>query len=56
LPVHQQQAELTRELLQAAEDAGRHRQAGNHRTVLINLDKIIASLQELRPEEDSEHD
>ena len=56
LPVHQQQAELTRELLQAAESAGRHRQAGNHRTVLINLDKIIASLQELRPEEDSEHD
>jgi hypothetical protein len=56
LPVHQQQAELTRELLQAAEDAGRHRQAGNHRTVLINLDKIIASLQALHPEGDSEHD
>jgi len=56
LPVHQQQAELTRELLQAAEDAGRHRQAGNHRTVLINLDKIIASLQALRPEGNSEHD
>jgi len=56
LPVHQQQAELTRELLQATEDAGLHRQAGNHRTVLINLDKIIASLQALRPDEDSEHD
>ena len=54
--MHQQQAELTRELLQAVEDAGRHRQAGNHRKVLINLDKIITSLQELRPEEGSGHD
>ena len=56
LPVHRQQAELTRELLEAAESAGRHRQAGNHRKVLINLDKIIASLQALRPEGDSEDD
>jgi integrase len=56
LPVHQQQAQLTRELLAAAEDAGRHRQAGNHRTVLIHLDKIIASLQALRTEADGEHD
>jgi len=56
LPVHRQQAELTRELLEAAESAGRHRQAGNHRKVLINLDKIIASLQALCPEGDSEHD
>jgi integrase len=48
LPVHRQQAELTRELLSAAEAAGRQRQASNHRTVLINLDKIIASLQTLR--------
>ncbi|MGB8386032.1 MAG: tyrosine-type recombinase/integrase [Dermatophilaceae bacterium] len=55
LPVHQQQAELTHELLQAAESAGRHRQAGNHRKVLINLDKIIASLQALRPEGHDEH-
>ena len=29
--------------------AGRQRQAQNHRTVLINLDKIIASLQALHP-------
>jgi hypothetical protein len=50
LPVHQQQAELTRELLGAAESAGRQRQAANHRTVLINLDKIITSLQSLRTE------
>ena len=50
LPVHQQQAELTRELLGAAENAGRQRQAANHRTVLINLDKIITSLQSLRTE------
>jgi hypothetical protein len=48
LPVHRQQAELTRELLDAAEAAGRQRQAQNHRTVLVNLDKIIASLQALR--------
>ena len=50
LPVHQQQAELTRELLDAAETAGRQRQAANHRTVLINLDKIITSLHSLRTE------
>jgi integrase len=56
LPVHQQQAELTRELLEDAESAGRHRQAGNHRKVLINLDKIIASLQALPPDGDSVHD
>jgi hypothetical protein len=49
LPVHYQQAELTRELLAAAEAAGRQRQAQNHRTVLVNLDKIIASLQALHP-------
>ncbi len=48
LPVHRQQAELTRELLDAAQTAGRNRQAGNHRKVLISLDKIIGSLQELR--------
>ena len=49
LPVHRQQSQLTRELLEAAETAGRQRQAQNHRTVLINLDKIIASLQALPP-------
>ena len=49
LPVHYQQAELTRELLDAAQAAGRQRQAQNHRTVLVNLDKIIASLQALHP-------
>jgi len=49
LPVHYQQAELTRELLAAADAAGRQRQAQNHRTVLVNLDKIIASLQALHP-------
>jgi integrase len=48
LPVHLQQAELTRELLDAAQTAGRNRQADNHRKVLISLDKIIGSLQELR--------
>jgi len=36
LPVHRQQAQLTRELLDAAQSAGRHRQAENHRTVPIN--------------------
>ena len=47
LPVHRQQAELTRELLDAAETAGRQRQADNHRKVLIGLGKIIAGLQAL---------
>ena len=47
--MHYQQAQLTRELLDAAEAAGRHRQAENHRTVLVNLDKIFASLQALHP-------
>ena len=55
LPVHRQQAELTRELLAAAESAGRQRQADNHRKVLINLDKIVASLTALRPKDDA-HD
>ena len=41
--------QLTRELLDAAGAAGRERQAQNHRTVLVNLDKIIASLQALHP-------
>lgn len=56
LPVHRQQAELARELLTAAEDSGRQRQADNHRKVLVSLDKIIASLQALRPDEDIDHD
>ena len=47
--MHYQQAQLTRELLDAAEAAGRQRQAQNHRTVLVNLDKITASLQALHP-------
>jgi hypothetical protein len=50
LPVHRQQAQLTRELLTAAEATGRERQAANHRKVLISLDKITASLEALRPE------
>ena len=49
LPIHRQQVQLTRELLDAAEAACRQRQAQNHRTVLVNLDKIIASLQALHP-------
>lgn len=48
LPVHHQQAQLTRELLTAAEAAGRERLAANHRKVLISLDKITASLETLR--------
>ena len=50
LPVHQQQADLTQELFDAAQSAGRQRQADNHRKVLVSLDKIIGSLQALRPE------
>ena len=49
LPVRRQQAQLTRELLAAAEAAGRQRLAANHRKVLISLDKITASLEALRP-------
>lgn len=48
LPVHRQQAQLTREHLDAAETDGRERSAANHRKVLVNLDKIIASLEALR--------
>jgi len=48
LPVHQQQAQLTRDHLRAAEMDGRERVATNHRKVLVNLDKIIASLEGLR--------
>lgn len=52
LPVHRQQAQLTRELLTAAETTGRERLAANHRKVLISLDKITASLERLHaPEE-----
>ena len=38
LPTHRQQADLIRELLNAAEASGRQRQADNHRKVLISLD------------------
>jgi hypothetical protein len=48
LPIHRQQARLTREQLAAAETAGRERLAANHRKVLINLDTIITSLQARR--------
>jgi hypothetical protein len=46
--VHRQQAQLTRELLAAAEASGRERLAANHRKVLVSLDKITASLEALR--------
>ena len=52
LPTHRQQADLTRELLNAAQASGWQRQADNHRKVLINLDKIIASLGALHPQDD----
>lgn len=51
LPVHRQQAQLTRARLTVAEEAGRERLAANHRKVLISLDKITASLEKLRPEQ-----
>ena len=50
LPVHQQQASQASQLLADAEAAGRERLAANHRKVLINLDKIITSLEALRRE------
>jgi integrase len=52
LASHRQQADLTRELLTFAEDSGRQRQADNHRKVLISFDKIIASLEAQRPQND----
>lgn len=55
LPVHRQQADLTRELLDAAEASGRQRQADNHRKVLIGLDKIITSLEVLRVDGNDNH-
>ena len=51
LPVHRQQAELTQGLLDAAESSGRECLTANHRKVLINLEKITASLEALRPTE-----
>jgi hypothetical protein len=48
LPIRRQQAQQTRQLLAAAEAAGRERLAANHRKVLINLNKIITSLEGLR--------
>jgi integrase len=47
LPIHRQQAEATRALLEAAEAAGCQRQAANHRKVLANLEKIIPALEVL---------
>ena len=48
LPIHRQQAQLTRQQLAATEVAGHERLAANHRKVLINLDRIITSLEVLR--------
>jgi len=56
LPVHRQHARQTRQLLGAAEAAGRERLAGNHRKVLINLDKIITSLEALRRDAGNSND
>jgi integrase len=50
LPIHRQHARQAQELLADAEAAGRERLAANHRKVLINLDKIITSLEALRAE------
>jgi integrase len=54
LPVHRQQSQLTREHLSTAEAEGRERTAANHRKVLVHLDKIIASLEALRPTGDDD--
>jgi len=50
LPIHREHARQARALLADADAAGRERLAANHRKVLINLDKIIASLEALRRE------
>ena len=52
LPTHRQQADLTRELLNAAQASGRQRRADNPRNVLISIDKIIAALGALHPQDD----
>src|SRR6266851_2529079 len=54
LPVHRQQAQMTRDLIAAAEAAGRQRLADNHRKVLISLDKIVASLEALPAKGDND--
>ncbi|MDP8931899.1 MAG: site-specific integrase [Actinomycetota bacterium] len=51
LPIHRQQAEATRALLDAAEAAGCQRQATNHRKVLANLEKIIPALEAFKQSE-----
>ena len=56
LPIHQRQARQTRELLAAAETAGRERLAASHRKVLINLDKIITSLEALHRQAGNDDD
>lgn len=54
LPVHRQQAEVTRALVDAADAAGRQRLAGNHRRVLESLERIIPALEDLeQPRESS---
>ncbi|MHB1555186.1 MAG: hypothetical protein ACYCZP_14855 [Acidimicrobiales bacterium] len=52
LPVHRRQVEATRELLAAAEEAGRDRLAANHRRVLACLEKIIPALEAIDPRDD----
>lgn len=47
LPVHRQQSQTTRDLIVAADAAGRQRLAANHRRVLDNLEKIIFTLENL---------
>lgn len=51
LPVHHRQAEETRGLIAAAEEAGRERLAANHRRVLANLEMIIPALEALENED-----
>jgi len=47
LPVHRRQADETRKLATAAEEAGRERLADNHRRVLGHLERIIPALESL---------
>ncbi len=47
LPVHRRQADETRKLVTAAEQAGRERLADNHRRVLGHLERIIPALESL---------
>jgi integrase len=51
LPIHRRQRDGTLELIDAAEQAGNHRLAANHRQVHANLHRVIGALEAIDAEE-----